>query len=102
MIEQIRKKVVQRKYEFSKHALNQSIIRNISIWDFEDAVIHSSEVIEDYPMDKYGPSCLVLCFTRSNKALHVVCAHPGLDLLKVITLYEPNPVLWINLKIRRQ
>jgi len=31
---------MQRKYEFSKHALDQSIIRNISIRDFEEAVIH--------------------------------------------------------------
>jgi len=102
LIEQIRKKIKQRKYEFSKHALDQSIIRNISIWDFEEAVIHSSEVIEDYPMDKYGPSCLILCFTTGGKALHVVCTHPGRDLLKVITMYEPDPLIWIDFKIRKQ
>ena len=101
MIDQIRKKINQHKYEFSKHALDQSIIRSISIRDFEEAVIHSSEIIEDYPMDKYGPSCLILCFTIAGRALHVVCTHPERELLKVITIYEPDPLQWVRNNVRR-
>ena len=28
-------------------------------------------MIEDYPEDKYGPSCLLLRFTSANRPLHI-------------------------------
>jgi len=55
MIEQIRIKIRAGQYEFSKHAVDQSILRKISLQELQD-VIASGEIIEDYPEDKYGPS----------------------------------------------
>jgi hypothetical protein len=52
MIEGIRAKFERRRYEFSKHAVDQSIIRDISVAEVEDAISHQSEIIEDYPSDK--------------------------------------------------
>ena len=60
MIHRIREKFKRRQYEFSKHAVDQSIIRDISVAEVEDSITNRSEVIEDYPDDKYGPSCLIL------------------------------------------
>jgi hypothetical protein len=60
LIQEIRAKIKKRHYEYSKHAVDQSIIRDISVAELEDAVAGKSEVIEDYPEDKYGPSCLIL------------------------------------------
>jgi hypothetical protein len=40
----------------------------------EQAVSMRSEVIEDYPEDKYGPSCLILGFTVYGRPLHVQCS----------------------------
>jgi hypothetical protein len=62
----IRKKIARRQYEFSRHAVDQSIIRQISVREIEEAISNRSEVIEDYPDDKYGPSCLILGFTRAG------------------------------------
>lgn len=101
IIEGIRAKFGRRQYEFSKHAVDQSIIRDISVADLEDAISGQSEIIEDYPDDKYGPSCLILGFTKSGRPLHVQCSYPTRPLVKIITLYEPDPDLWIDFRLRR-
>jgi hypothetical protein len=62
MIEQIRQKIVQGQFEFSRHAVDQSLIRHISVQELREAIT-AGEIIEDYPDDKYGPSCLIFGFT---------------------------------------
>jgi Domain of unknown function (DUF4258) len=96
----IRIKIALGLYELSKHAADQSIVRNIGIDELAEALIHHSELIEDYPADKYGPSCLILGFTDAGRALHLQCSYPERPLVKIITLYEPDPKSWINLKSR--
>jgi hypothetical protein len=101
MIEGIRAKFERRQYEFSRHAVDQSIIRDISVAEVEDAISGPSEIIEDYPDDKYGPSCLILGFTKARRPLHVQCSYPTRRLVKIITLYEPDPDLWIDSRVRK-
>jgi len=100
MIAQIRKKVNAKRYEFSKHAADQSILRHISVQELCEAILNG-EIIEDYPEDKYGPSCLILGFTEAGRPLHIQCSYPSRPLIKIITLYEPDPNLWTNFKTRR-
>jgi len=100
-IHEIRTKFKRRQYEFSKHAVDQSIIRDISVAEVEEAIASRSEVIEDYPDDKYGPSCLILGYTKAGRPLHVQCSYPIRPLVKIITLYEPDPDLWIHFRVRR-
>jgi hypothetical protein len=101
MIKAIQDKIRTQQYELSRHALDKSIRCDISIAEFEDALLGAAEIIEDDPDDKYGPSCLLLGITRAGRTLHVVCSYPSRPLLKVITLYEPDPSLWIDARIRR-
>jgi len=100
MIKQVHIKIAADQFEFSKHAVDQSIIRQISVQEFREAVL-SGEIIEDYPDDKYGPSYLILGFTLAGRPLHIQCSHPSRPLLKIITLYEPSPDLWIAYRVRR-
>lgn len=100
MTEQIRLKIAQDQFEFSKHAVNQSILRHISVEELREAMANG-EIIEDYPEDKYGPSCLILGFTLAGRPLHIQCSYPSRPLIKIITLYEPNPNLWVDFKTRR-
>ncbi len=100
MIEQIREKVAQGQFEFTAHAVDQSILRRISVQELREAVA-DSEIIEDYPADKYGPSCLILGFTDARRPLHIQCSHPSRPLIKIVTLYEPAPNQWIDFKVRR-
>lgn len=69
-------------FEFSKHALDQSIIRRICLEEIHE-VIASGEIIEDYPEDKYGPSCLILGFTQAKRPL-IQCSYPSRSLIKII------------------
>jgi hypothetical protein len=101
MIEQISAKITSGEFEFTRHALDQGILRHISVQEVRDA-IQNAEVIEDHPDDKYGPSCLVLGFTNSGRPLHIQFSYPSRPILKVITLYQPDPALWIDNKVRRE
>lgn len=100
MIRQICEKIVQNQFEFSKHAVDQSILRHISVQELREAVA-SGEIIEDYPDNKYGPSCLILGYAQAGRPLHFQCSYPSRPLIKIITLYEPDPNQWIDFKIRR-
>jgi hypothetical protein len=90
---EIQNKILQRQYEFSKHAVDQSIIRDIRVAEMEEAISGRCEIIEDYPDDKYGPSCLILGFTEDRRPLHLQCSYPSRPLIKIITLYELDPDL---------
>lgn len=57
-----------------------------------DAVVGRGEVIEDYPEDVRGHSCLMMG-APEGRALHVVCS-PKADYLAVITAYLPDPAQW--------
>ena len=79
--------------EYSLHAVRQMVVRNITPKEVAQTVL-AGEVIEDYPDDKYGPSCLVFGRTANRRLLHVQCTHPSRPLVKVITVYEPDPAHW--------
>jgi hypothetical protein len=95
LIEEIRQKIYDGQFEFSKHAVDQSILRRIRVREVEEA-ISTGQVIEDYPDDKYGSSCLISGLTQSNRILHVQCSYPSRPLIKIITVYEPDYWRWIN------
>lgn len=101
MIEEIRHKIARGQFEFSRHAVDQSIIRRIRVQELREAIA-TGEIIEDYPDDKYGPSCLILGFTLANRAVHIQCSYPSRPLIKIVTLYEPDPEQWIDFKVRKQ
>jgi len=100
MIDELRNKFFREEFEFSKHAVDQTILREISVQEIRDA-IRFGEIIEDYPDDKYGPSCLIFGFTQEKRAIHIQCSYPSRTMIKVITTYEPEPERWIDYKIRR-
>ena len=100
LIENIKNKIEIDLFEFSKHAVDQSIIRRISMPDMKK-VIANGLIIEDYPEDKYGPSCLIFGMTAKKRPIHIQCSYPSRPIIKIITLYEPDPVRWVDLKKRR-
>ena len=85
---------------FRVHAIQRMFQRQISEDDVKHVLV-TGQVIEDYPDDLRGPSCLIFGPTLTDRPLHIHCSHPSHPLVKIITLYEPNPNLWIDLKIRR-
>jgi hypothetical protein len=100
IIDDIRAKIVGGQFEFSQHAVDQSIVRHIRVQELREAIA-IGEVIEDYPTDKYGPSCLVFGVTLAGRPLHIHCSYPSRPVVKIITLYEPDPQRWVDFKVRR-
>ena len=86
------------RYRFSDHAVKRMIKRSISRQEVE-TVIGEGEIIEEYPDDKYSPSCLVYGKTEVGKILHIQVSLP--PTVVVITAYEPDPEEWVNGRNRR-
>jgi hypothetical protein len=55
--------------------------------------LKNGEVIEDYPEDERGHSCLILGFSENNRPIHVVCS-PKVEYLAIITAYLPDKNEW--------
>ncbi|MGC8810740.1 MAG: DUF4258 domain-containing protein [bacterium] len=86
MLEEIKKRVVSGDYRFTIHAFERCVERNISPNEIKNVII-SGEIIENYPEDKYGPSCLICGITESGKILHVQCS---IEPVWIITVYDPT------------
>lgn len=58
------------------------------------ATIFDGEIIEDYPEDVRGHSCLMLGYSSEHqRPIHVVCS-PKDEYLAIITAYLPDPDKW--------
>jgi hypothetical protein len=93
LIVAIRRKFAEEQFEFSKHAVDQSILRQVRVREIKEAIANG-QVIEDYPEDKYGSSCLICGLTKVQRPIHVQCSYPFRLLIKVITVYEPDTQRW--------
>ncbi len=83
------------KIFFTRHALDQMNKPERLISPSEvQSVIFEGEIIEDYPEDSRGHSCLMAGFGMAKRPVHVVCA-PQDDYLAVITTYLPSEEEWI-------
>jgi len=56
-------------------------------------VAEREELVEDYPQDVRGHSCLILCYGMGGTPIHVVCS-PRSDYLAIITAYIPSLEQW--------
>ncbi|MFZ1474232.1 MAG: DUF4258 domain-containing protein [Anaerolineae bacterium] len=82
---------------FTDHAVRQMARRAITDQEVTDAILNG-EILEDYPDDKYSPSCLILGLTKQGRPLHVQCSAP--PRVRVVTVYQPDPKEWENNRIR--
>lgn len=99
-LDEIRQRLVAGTFEFSRHAFKRVVERNISERDIREASQHAS-IIENYPDDKYAPSCLLLDFTDAGRPLHIQVSYIESDMLKIITIYQPDPEEWYDYSRRR-
>lgn len=100
-LEEIQQRVLWNDFEFSQHATDQAVLRDISVAELREAVANA-HIIEIYPDDKYGPSCLLMGYTIAGRPLHIQCTYPGEARLKIVTLYQPDPERWIGFRERRR
>jgi len=77
---------------WTNHILGRIFHRDIGTDDIKNALCNG-EIIEQYPADYPFPSCLILGYTETGKALHIVCGSNGAELW-LITAYFPDKNEW--------
>jgi Domain of unknown function (DUF4258) len=93
ILERVRE-AADRRLLFLPHAIQQMSRTDRMITTSEvEIVVQFGEVIEDYPEDTRGHSCLMLGFGPNNRAIHVVCS-PKDEYLAIITAYLPDLEQW--------
>lgn len=95
----IKEAILTGNWFMSQHARVRAGKRMISDIDVVVALING-EIIEDYPDDPRGASCLVLGYTQENQPIHVVCSLDVNGSVVIITVYEPERPKWIDEKTR--
>lgn len=66
--------------------------RRIRAHNIEEAIANGA-IIEDYPDDPRGPSCLILGHC-GKRPIHVVCGRLEADEILIITAYQPDLDEW--------
>ncbi|MDJ0662387.1 MAG: DUF4258 domain-containing protein [Crocosphaera sp.] len=99
-LDKIRQQLTNGEFELTRHALKRLVERNISRQEIQETG-NNAVIIEDYPDDKYSPSCLMLGLTIQQRPLHLQISRTDSDSLTIITLYEPNDQEWINYRWRK-
>ena len=87
-------------FEFSRHAFKRTVERNISEQEIMQ-IAESAIIIEEYPDDKYSPSCLIFGTTKTNRPLHLQVSMQESAIVKIITIYEPDSNQWIEFTRRK-
>ncbi len=96
-IEAIKQRILEENYEFSVHAQQERLEDDLDITEIETAIM-VGEIIEDYPDDPRGESCLLLGYVGATP-VHIVvgwtCGQSNQEkMLRIITVYIPQFPKW--------
>jgi hypothetical protein len=88
------RKSAAKRIIYLPHAVRQMSRpdRMISVVEIRN-VVERGELVEDYPEDVRGHSCLILGYGTGGTPIHVVCSPKG-DYLAIVTAYIPNLEEW--------
>ena len=81
------------EFDPSDHAFVRAVERYVSDREKMEAG-NSVLFIEEYEDARYGPSALALGCTLAGRPLHILVSLSDTPLLRIITLYEPDPEQW--------
>lgn len=100
-IKAIRNKIKEGRYIISFSHTDKMRLRKIEAEEIEEAIFNGM-IIEPYPNDPRGPSCLIMGFSNQNRPLHVLCGKIEDNEILIITAYEPDPNEWEANWMRRK
>jgi hypothetical protein len=88
------RKSAAKRILYLPHAVRQMSRpdRMIGIEDVRN-VLQNGDLVEDYPDDARGHSCLIVGHGLDGKPIHIVCSPKG-DYLAIITAYIPSLEEW--------
>ncbi len=101
LLAQIRAELRAGNFRITEHGLQEILADGLSVSELADDILYGeAEVIEDYPDDSRGASCLVAIWTRGGEPVHVVFSYPPRP--KMITAYRLDPKKWLDYRTRRR
>lgn len=94
--------IMANRIRITDHADEEAENDSLTFDEIFYSVLHG-EIIEDYPNDKLYPSCLIYGDTFAGEPIHSVWAYNEQNQWAVlITVYRPDPNVWINWRERRK
>jgi len=101
-IESIVESIQGERVRITDHADEEAYNDGLSVGEILGS-IEAGEIIEDYPDDRPYPSCLILSRNPKGEVVHSVWAYNQSTRSSVlVTVYSPDPRLWIDGKVRRR
>ncbi len=102
-IHEIRQLIRHGAYEVSMHAQQERLAEDLDVTEIEEA-ISQGEILEAYPHDPRGESCLIVGYA-GIKPIHAVLGWAKSRgerkrILRIITVYLPQPPKWSNSRTR--
>jgi hypothetical protein len=85
----------QGRYEFSDHAERERLHDKFTVNDVKGVALRG-ELLEDYPEDPRGSSCLMLGWAADGRPVHSVLTILPTEVVRFITVYEPIPPKWLD------
>ena len=89
----IRNEIEMQSYEIAIHADDERIADELSVSQLE-LVLLNCDIMEEYPEDPRGESCLTIGFLPDKTRVHIVCGMNPADHLILITVYVPYMPKW--------
>lgn len=99
----VQQRIREGEYEFSIHAQRERLEEDLDAAEIEEAIAHGM-ILEEYPNDPRGESCLVLGYTTA-RLIHAALAWAtprgqGEKVLRIITVYIPRLPKWSDPRTR--
>lgn len=89
---EIKLRLKKHRVRHTLHALKEEMRDELTAKYLDRLLLKNFELIEDYPTDPRGHSCLLLTWYR-DRPIHVVCAlHEAM--LIIVTVYIPSRQEW--------
>lgn len=102
-IGEIQELVRQGRYEFGVQAQEEGLQDDLDVTEIEEVILRG-EILEEYPSDPRGESCLILAYA-AQKPVHVVLGWAtrggqGGKTMRIITVYSPRVPKWSDPRTR--
>ena len=92
-IDEIKKKIGDNQYFYTMHAEIERKADDLTFYQIEEAIL-AGDILEQYPDDERGESCLIVGFS-GNIPIHAVCGKRGEDIV-IITVYVPKTPKFVD------
>jgi hypothetical protein len=81
----------------TQHADREARAEQLNLTEVRASVVDHGDIIEDYPSDPRGPSCLTLSMLPGGRPIHACWGYQAsIRYATLITLYRPDlqPLKW--------